>query len=47
MPGAGFACVAVFVVPDRDALHVGGAGEAFALGGDFPGGSYLVIEKGL
>ena len=42
---SGIASVAVYADPDRDALHVKVADEAYGLGGSTPGESYLVQEK--
>ena len=42
---AGIRSIAVYADPDRDALHVKVADEAYALGGSTPGDSYLVQEK--
>jgi acetyl-CoA/propionyl-CoA carboxylase, biotin carboxylase, biotin carboxyl carrier protein len=42
---AGIASVAVYADPDRDAVHVTAADEAYGLDGSTPGDTYLVAAK--
>jgi acetyl-CoA/propionyl-CoA carboxylase biotin carboxyl carrier protein len=42
---AGIASVAVYADPDREALHVKAADEAYALGGSTAAETYLVVNK--
>ena len=42
---AGIRSIAVYADADRDALHTKVADEAYSIGGNTPGESYLVVEK--
>src|SRR5436190_19606270 len=41
----GIRSIAVYADPDRDALHVRVADEAYGLGGTTPGDTYLAVDK--